>query len=556
MKTTLRSLWTLLLLLVGIAVQAQSPSWRAVRAISNTGAYYSNVRAVAADGNGNLYITGSYSGTILLGNLELSYVTGQTTFVAKWNIATNTYVWAQHCGGFVNTLALSGNNIYIGGGLYGGPTIFGPYTTTYTDENAFVAKLTDNGTTGSFAWVQQFGGGSFAGVQALAVVGSSIYVTGAFNTSTANFGTYTLSNTSPGYWSLGELYVAKLADATTSASVAWVQQVAAGQVGKKGYPRGLAASGTSIYVTGSGGTSGFAAKFTDAGSFVWSKPLGGLQVYPTCLALRGDDLYVAGQFTGASASFGTTTFTQTAGSPTFSSDVFVTKLTDNGADATYGWALQAGGMSADTTAALVVTNNGVYVSGAFRSATASFGTTTLKNSASGDVADLFVSRITETATGASFAWALSAGSAGIGGAQGLAVSNNTLYTVGDVIGTSTTFGNITVPLITTNPNNPIGFVAEISDTALPLRTTSTLAEGAFYLYPNPAHGITTVRVPATAEATNATLTLLDALGRAVRTQAAVVGANSFFDLTSLPPGVYALRVQAGKSVMTQKLLVE
>jgi hypothetical protein len=284
MKTLLRSIWTLLLILTGVAVQAQSPNWRAVRAISNTGAYYSTARAVAADGNGNLYVVGSYNGTISLGNLVVNYTAGQSTFIAKWNIATNTYVWAQHCGGFVNTLAVSGNNIYIGGALYGGPTVFGPYSTVYNDENAFVAKLTDNGSDSSFAWVQQFGGSSFAGVQALAVVGSSVYATGAFNTGTASFGTYTLSNASPG----------------------------------------------------------------------------------------------------------------------FNSDVFVAKLSDNGPDATYGWALQAGGMSADTAAALVVTNNSVYVTGAFRSATASFGTTTLTLTNSSDNANIFVSRIAETAAGASF----------------------------------------------------------------------------------------------------------------------------------------------------------
>ena len=553
METALRSTWTLILLLIGIAGQAQSPNWRAVRAISNTTSYYSSVRAVAADGNGNLYVVGSYSGTISLGNLVVNYTAGQSTFVAKWNIANNTYVWAQHCGGFVNTLAVSGNNIYIGGALYGGPTVFGPYTTIYNDENAFVAKLTDNGSDGSFAWVQQFGGGSFAGVQALAVVGSSVYATGAFNTGTASFGTYTLSNASPGYQSLGELYVTKLTDATTSVSVAWVQQVAAGQVGKKGYPRGLAASSTSVYITGAGGTSGFAAKFTDTGSFVWSKPLGGVQVYPTCLAVRGGDLYVAGQFTGAVATFGATTLTQTAGSPTFSSDVFVTKLTDNGPDATYGWALQAGGISADTTAALVVTNNSVYVAGAFRSATASFGAAIISKSTSADIVNIFVSRITETANGANFAWALPAGGVGGGRAEGLAVSDRTLYAVGSVVGTSTTFGNLTVPLVTTNANNGVGFVAELGDTALPVRA-NTLAEDA--LYPNPAHGSTTVRVPAATEPTTATLTLLDALGRAVRTQLASTGTVVAFDLTGLTPGLYAIRVQAGKVVATQKLLVQ
>ncbi|RZK28342.1 MAG: hypothetical protein EOO63_11480, partial [Hymenobacter sp.] len=428
MKATLYSIWTLLLLLAGATVQAQSPTWRAARAINHTNASNSEVRASAADGNGNLYVVGTYNGAVSFNNLALNYTAGQSTFVAKWNIATNTYVWAQSCGGSVNTIAVSGTSVYIGGVLLYGSASFGPYTITTATDNAFVAKLTDNGSNGSFAWVQQLGGGSFAGVQALAAAGSSVYATGAFNTSVANFGAYTLSNALPGYQGLGELYVAKLTDATASVSVAWVQQVAAGQLGKKGYPRGLAISGTSVYVTGNGDNSGFAAKFTDAGNFMWAKSLGGSQVYPACLAARGTDLYVAGQFTGASATFGSTTLTQTSGSPTFSRDVFVAKLSDNGPDATYGWALRAGGVGADTAAALVVTNTSVYIAGAFKSATASFGAATATNSSS-STADVFVARIAETATGANFAWVLPAGGTADDRAEGLAVSGSTLYVI-------------------------------------------------------------------------------------------------------------------------------
>jgi hypothetical protein len=554
MKITLHKIWLLVLLLAaGATAQAQAPAWRAATAINNANATSSRVRAVAADGNGNLYVAGSYNGTIVLGTLPLSYTTGLGTFVAKWNIAANAYVWAQACGGEVNTLAVNGANVYIGGVVWGGSTSFGPYTTSNAGNNAFVAKLTDNGSSGSFAWVQQMGGESFAGVQALAVAGSSIYATGAFNSSTASFGSSTLTNTSPGYTAVGELYIAKLTDASTSVSVAWAQQVAAGQTGKKGYPRGLAVSGSNVYVTG---FPAFVAKFSDAGSFGWSKPIGGTQVYPASLAVRGADVYVTGQFTGATATFGTTTLTQTTGSPNFSSDVFVAKLSDNGPGATDGWALQAGGASSDSTTAILTSGNNLYIAGGFSSPTASFGGTTVVNTSSNTYNgyNIFVARIAETATGASFAWALPAGGAGGGRATGLAISNSTLYTVGAVSGTSTTFGNLTVPLATTNANNGNGFVAEIADVTLPTRAATPLAADA--LYPNPAHGTATVRVPGAAEATTATLTLLDGLGRAVRAQVAPTGTTAAFDLTGLAPGVYALRVQAGAALAVRQLVVE
>ena len=555
MRTTLYSIWSLLLLLfVSASAWAQTPAWRAVRAINNANATYSRVRAVAADGNGNLYVAGSYSGTILLGGLTLGYTAGLNTFVAKWNTATNAYVWAQPCGGAVNTLAVSGNNVYIGGVLWSGSTSFGPYTTAATNDNAFVAKLTDNGSSGSFAWVQQLGGGSFAGVQALAVAGSSVYATGAFNTSTASFGSYTLTNATPGYTTSGELYVAKLTDASTSASVAWAQQVAAGQLGKTGYPRGLAVSGTNVYVTGLGSGSAFVAKFTDAGSYTWSKSVGGLQVYPASLTVRGADVFVAGQFTGATATFGTTTLAQTSGSPTYSSDVFVAKLSDTGTDATYGWALRAGGTSNDSTTALVATGNSIYVVGGFSSATASFGATTVANNSLStyNKYNVFVSRIAETATGASFAWTLPASGTEGGKADGVAVSGGAVYVVGYVSGSSATFGSLTVPLVATNTLNGTGFLAEISDAALPARGATPLAADA--LYPNPAHGTTTVRVPAGTGA--ATLTLLDALGRTMRIQPTTAGRDIALNLAGLAPGVYTLRVQTGEALAVRQLIMQ
>jgi hypothetical protein len=544
-------MWSLVLLLAASATAlAQAPTWRAVTAISNTNTAYSGVRAVATDGNGNLYVVGSYNGPIVLGTLPLGYTVGLNTFVAKWNIATSAYVWAQACGGVANTLAVSGSTIYIGGVVWAGPTSFGAYTASSVGNNAFVAKLTDNGSSGSFGWVQQLGGESFAGVQALAVSGNSVYATGAFNSSTASFGSYTLTNAAPGYTTVGELYVAKLTDASTSVSVAWAQQVAAGQTGKQGYPRGLAVSGTSVYVTG---FPSFVAKFSDTGSFAWSKPIGGAQVYPTSLAARGADVYVTGKFTGATATFGTTTLAQTSGSSTFSGDVFVAKLSDAGTTATDGWALQAGGTRNDSTTAIVASSNGLYVAGSFSSPTASFGATTVTNASTStnffNGYNAFAARIVETATGASFAWALPAGGAGGARATGLAASGSSLYVVGSLEGTNASFGSLTVP---GNANSGAGFLAEIGSATLAARATTTLAEDA--LYPNPAHAVATVRVPAGAGP--ATLTLLDGLGRAVRQQVAPSGTPASFDLVGLAPGVYALQVQAGGVVATRKLVVE
>ena len=83
---------------------------------------------------------------------------------------------------------------------------------------------------------------------------------------------------------------------------------------------------------------------------------------------------------------------------------------------------------------------------------------------------------------------------------------------------------------------------------------STVSATAFF--PNPAHGRTTVHLPPIPGTTTATLTLLDALGRTLRTQTAATNARTELDLTGLPVGLYALRATAGSSTATRRLVLE
>ena len=81
----------------------------------------------------------------------------------------------------------------------------------------------------------------------------------------------------------------------------------------------------------------------------------------------------------------------------------------------------------------------------------------------------------------------------------------------------------------------------------------------FELTPNPAHGTATVQLPAVPGAAQATLTLLDALGRTVRTQLVplpAAGATAEVPLAGLAPGLYRLRVQAGGLLASRALAVE
>jgi hypothetical protein len=164
---------------------------------------------------------------------------------------------------------------------------------------------------------------------------------------------------------------------------------------------------------------------------------------------------------------------------------------------------------------------------------------------------VFVTKLTDAGTRAAFNWAQQAGSAYTDIANAVAVEGTAVYVAG-ALGATAGFGNMTVtcPPYTDN----LGFLAALGNGLLAVAVTNKLL--GVDLFPNPAHSRVTVALPPFPGATTATLTLLDALGRAIRTQPAATNARTELDLRGLAPGLYAVRVAAGGSTATRRLGVE
>ena len=351
-----------LLLALAPPAAAQAPAWQSARAVATaTAAAAGNssvVSATAVDAAGNVYLAGAFTNSVVLGGITLTSLGGNDVFVAKFNPASNQFVWAQRAGGTggdgATALAVSGSSVYVAG-HFGGPTAaFGPATLTnaglYYTSDVFVAKLTDAGSTSGFAWAQRAGGTGGEGASALAVSGTSVYVAGVFDSYTVGFGPATL--VSAGTY---DVFVAKLTDAGSTGSFMWAQR--AGGTGEDG-ARALAVSGTSIYV--------------------------------------------AGTFTSATAGFGPITLTNAR--LNYSSDVFVAKLTDAGNTSSFVWAQRGGGIYDDYASALAVSGSSVYVAGSFSSPTG-FGPATLVSAGY----DVFVAKLTDAGSAGNFAWEQRAG---------------------------------------------------------------------------------------------------------------------------------------------------
>ncbi|MBF9141732.1 T9SS type A sorting domain-containing protein [Hymenobacter properus] len=550
------ALAVVLVFVAGAGAWAQAPAWQTAVSSSvsaNNDAYVLGTTAA----NGNVYVVGAFSGTASFGNSTLVSSGQEDGFVAKWNPVSGDFVWAQKIGGSYGdgaaAVAVNGANVYVTGAFRSQPAAFGSLSLTSAGTSDFyLAKLTDAGTTASFTWVQQAGGSQFELGEALAVSGANVYVAGYYGDAT--FGTTVLPT-----GSAANLFVAKLVDAGPS------------------------------------------------GAFVWAKAAGGSGFNDVhALAVSGTSVYLAGFFS-RTATFGATTLTSAG-----SYDAVVAKLEDAGATADFAWAQRGGGPGEDRARGIALNGSSVYVTGSFEGSAATFGPATLS---SAGLADVFVTKLTDAGTTSSFGWVERVGGAGADRAYALAGAGTGICIVGEFNSRTLAFGttvltaasnygtdlfvarltdagrtagfawaqraggtaSVSCSAVAVAPNGtvyvgagvqpPASFgslpiaglvgttvatLASLTDPTL-TATTAALRPENIGLFPNPAHGRATLQLPAGAGLV--TITVLDALGRSVHSQT-TTDAKAELNLAGLEPGFYALRVQAGGATATRRLMVE
>lgn len=381
-------------------------------------------RAIAADTNGNIYVTGFFSDTTSFGTTNLVSAGENDIFVAKYDPAGNL-LWARKAGGNSydegRGIAVdSAGNVFITGHFQGTATFTSTNVNSSGESDVFIAKYNSQGT---LVWVRKAGGNDFDEAHALALdAGGNLYLTGSFD-ATATFGSTTLTNTSAS----SDIFIAKC---DANGAFLWARR-AGGISDDSGNGVALDAA-TNVYVTGffssnavfsttnliASGTSAsdiFIAKYDSGGAFAWVRQAGGInQDAGNGIAVDASgNILVTGQFRVA-ASFGTTNVTGNG------SDIFLARYDSSGS---VTWVQKAGGndsiygdqgWSVRTDLA-----GNAYVTGYF-SGTASFGSTNIATSGFDDV---FVAKY---ATNGQTLWVERIGGSGIdiGYALALDTSNN------------------------------------------------------------------------------------------------------------------------------------
>ena len=172
------------------------------------------------------------------------------------------------------------------------------------------------------------------------------------------------------------------------------------------------------------------------------------------------NVYLTGNFSGDLSLGGIAL----SGGSASQNGIFVAKWSP--ADNRFAWVQSTTGGTPDANlnrpTAVVVQGTSVYIAGFFRSAAFTFGNTTLTNSSgTSNTSDIFVAKLTDAGSSASFVWALKAGGTAQDEAAALAVAGSSVYVAGSFASPQAAFSPITL----TNAGAPSvnGFVAKLTD---------------------------------------------------------------------------------------------
>jgi hypothetical protein len=291
---------------------------------------------ISTDSSGNVYVIGTYVGTLTIGSTTLDGTGNGDVFVAKYD-TSGTDQWARSIGGTgpdygYGIATDSSGNVFVTGRYRGGTITFAPDTTLtnagpYTDD-AFVAKYD---TSGTVQWARGFGGGDYDNGYGIATDSSgNVYVTGGF-TGSVTIGPGT---TLTGSEFFENAFVAKY---DTSGTAQWAKGITGQFTNARGYGITTDSDGN-VYVTGYyyptatfapgttltsvGSYDPFVAKYDTSGTVQWATSIDGTgsdNGYGIATD-SGGNVYVVGDYTNGSITIGSTTLTSAG-----TTDAFVAK---------------------------------------------------------------------------------------------------------------------------------------------------------------------------------------------------------------------------------------
>lgn len=330
----MKTIITLLLLSFAGKANSQILNFAWARQAGGTGAV--SYLDMAVDGQGSVYVTGYFTGTIDfdpgVGVFNLSSIGGQDIYVYKLDLNGN-FVWVRQMGSSDRDVGTSieldaNNNIYITG-YFSGTTDFDPGVGIYTLSpinftDFFICRLDDQG---NLNWANQFGKWAVESKARLALDGAgNIHLSGNFS-GTADF------DPGPGSFNM------------VSSSISDI----------------------------------FVSKLDPSGNFIWAKQINVSYtnyIFDMVLDASGN-VFVTGDFSGiADFDPGPAAFTLVS---TGDYDSYIFKLDNNG---NFSWAIHFGSGGTDRSTSMAVDRSGNVITTGYFAGTVDFDPSSLVHSLS------------------------------------------------------------------------------------------------------------------------------------------------------------------------------
>ena len=407
-------------------------------------------RAAAVDGQGNVYLTGHFSGSVdfdpTAGVDQHTAQGGKDIFVTKLN-ADGSYGWTATLGGSGDDAGRAigidaSGHVYVAG-LFHDTVDFDPTTgvalqaANGVTAGAFLLKLNGDG---SYAWVRTISGSSDAWAAGVALDASgNVYISGAF-TSAMDFGA---GNPADVHSPVGgsDAFVTKL---DTNGGYQWsrtfggaandeavgVATTAEGGLYLAGYFNGTVDFDPTAAVnelTSAGSADAYLTKLAAVdGGYLWTRAFGGADndyAYSVATDASGA-AYVGGWFFGA-MQVGAAAVATSAGD----ADGYLSRWNANG---DFAWVRSFGGTGADKVIGLGVRGNNVYAAGSFSGAVDFNPGVAVDSRTANGVTDLFVARFRSDGY---YGWSRTVGGASNDAAYTVAPSgSNIIYLTGTLTG--------------------------------------------------------------------------------------------------------------------------